>query len=180
MLIELGQAASLSNSQLEELGHALPMLLRLGEPGEASSWIQQHYQIGPERADALVRLLQQGLPLQMQDDDGDWLTFSLRQGDEAVTQHILLEAIRSLAQSGRLADAAHWYATEFSATPAASWDAVGLMGASPVPTVEPTDQTPRRRGRPRRRRWMGLLIALLIVSIGIGVFAALVLYRPPF
>ncbi len=180
MLIELGPATSFSDTQLEELGHALPMLLRHGEPGEASSWIQQHYRIGPERADALVRLLQQGLPLQTQDDEGDWLTFSVRQGDEAVTQHILLEAIRSLAQSGRLADAANWYSTEFAATPAASWEAVGLMGAPLVPKVEPFDQTPRRRGHPRKRRWTGLLIALLIVSIGVGVFITLVLYRPPF
>ena len=180
MLIELGHVASLSDTQLEELGHALPLLLRHGEPGEASAWIRQHYRIGPERADALVPLLQQGLPLQIQDDEGDWLTFSLRQGEEAVTQHILLEAIRSLAQSGRLADAANWYATEFAATPAASWEAVGLMGARPVQQVEPTDHAPRRRARPRRRRWMGLLMALLIVAIGIGVFIALVLARPPF
>ncbi len=67
-----------------------------------------------------ARLLQLGLPVQIPHPGDRWrhppLAFTTADGKQGTNQALLLDAIRALAEAGRKAEAAAWYAAEFQTT----------------------------------------------------------------
>jgi hypothetical protein len=76
-----------------------------------------YHKMTAAQAREAASLLKLGLPVQIPYPGDRWrhppLAFTTADGEQGTNQALLLDAIRALAEAGRRAEAAAWYAAEF-------------------------------------------------------------------